>query len=104
MRLTKVPCTRTVFLFGLPLKGITQNKPRHPNILIIMTNQQRWDAMRCAGNLEIITPKMDRFAKEGVMINNDYSACLISAPLRTAFSTQTNTQKLDDRNQYSFYC
>ena len=30
-----------------------------PNILVLMTDQQRHDAMRCAGNRQIRTPALD---------------------------------------------
>ena len=45
---------------------IAHGQGKHPNVLIIMTDQQRWDAMGYAGNAEIKTPNMDRLAKEGV--------------------------------------
>ena len=37
-----------------------------PNILILMTDQQRADAMGCAGNPGIHTPNMDALAATGV--------------------------------------
>lgn len=65
-----------------------QNK--RPNVLIIMTDQQRWDAMQCAGNREIKTPNMDRIAREGVQFLNAYSACPVSVPARTSILTGRN--------------
>jgi arylsulfatase A-like enzyme len=64
-----------------------QAQEKHPNVLIIMTDQQRWDAMRCAGNLEIKTPNMDRLAKGGVQFLNAYSACPVSVPARSSILT-----------------
>ncbi|NDP20489.1 MAG: sulfatase-like hydrolase/transferase [Paludibacter sp.] len=66
---------------------ISFGQDKRPNVLIIMTDQQRWDAMRCAGNLEISTPNMDRIAKEGVQFTNAYSACPVSVPARTSILT-----------------
>ena len=37
------------------------------NVLLLMTDQQRFDAMSCAGNTVLETPNMDRIAREGVM-------------------------------------
>ena len=79
----------TVFAAGVispTIHSIAQNK-NSPNILFIMTDQQRWDAMQCAGNLEIKTPNMDRIAREGVQFMNAYSACPVSVPARTAILT-----------------
>ena len=39
------------------------------NLLFIMTDQQRWDAMSCAGNLVIKTPHLDQLAKAGRTIH-----------------------------------
>ncbi|MFB6295434.1 MAG: sulfatase-like hydrolase/transferase, partial [Halobacteriales archaeon] len=37
-----------------------------PNVLLIHTDQQRWDALGANGNDEIHTPNLDRLAAEGV--------------------------------------
>jgi predicted AlkP superfamily pyrophosphatase or phosphodiesterase len=44
----------------------TQEKKKPPNLLFIMTDQQRFDALSFAGNTVLKTPNMDRLAKEGV--------------------------------------
>lgn len=72
----------------VPVISIAQNK--RPNVLFIMTDQQRWDAMHCAGNPEIKTPNMDRIAREGVQFLNAYSACPVSVPARTSILTGRN--------------
>ncbi len=57
------------------------------NLLFIMTDQQRWDAMSCYGNPVIKTPNMDRIAREGVRFTSFYSACPVCVPARTAILT-----------------
>jgi len=57
------------------------------NVLFIMTDQQRWDALRCAGNLEIKTPNIDRLAKGGVQFTNAYSSCPVCVPARSSILT-----------------
>lgn len=64
-----------------------QAQEKHPNVLIIMTDQQRWDALGCAGNPEVRTPNIDRLAKGGVQFRNAYSACPVSVPARSAILT-----------------
>ncbi|MDX9748817.1 MAG: sulfatase-like hydrolase/transferase, partial [Paludibacter sp.] len=46
--------------------SLAEAQKKQPNVLFIMTDQQRWDALQCAGNREIKTPNMDRIAREGV--------------------------------------
>jgi hypothetical protein len=43
---------------GLP----AADPPRRPNILFIMTDQQRWDCVAANGNKFIQTPNLDRLA------------------------------------------
>jgi arylsulfatase A-like enzyme len=57
------------------------------NLLFIMTDQQRWDAMSCAGNPVIKTPHFDQLASEGVRFTSFYSACPVCTPARTAILT-----------------
>ena len=67
--------------------GANAKTGQQPNVLIIMTDQQRWDAMGCAGNMEVKTPNMDRLAKEGVRFSNAYSLCPVCVPARTSILT-----------------
>jgi len=52
-----------------------------PNIIYLMSDDQRWDAMGCMGNPVINTPNMDRLAGEGVLFENAFlttSICMAS--------------------------
>ena len=62
-------------------------KRSKPNLLFIMTDQQRFDAMSCAGNTLLETPNMDRLAREGVMFRNAYAANPVCVPARAVFLT-----------------
>ena len=57
------------------------------NLLFIMTDQQRWDAMSCAGNPVIKTPNLDRLAAEGARFPKFYSSCPVCTPARTVILT-----------------
>ncbi|MCU0786830.1 MAG: sulfatase-like hydrolase/transferase [Verrucomicrobia bacterium] len=65
------------------------NRPasRPVNLLFIMTDQQRWDALSCAGNPAIKTPNLDRLARQGARFTSFYSACPVCVPARTAMLT-----------------
>jgi arylsulfatase len=56
------------------------------NILLIMTDQQRWDAMGCAGDW-VHTPNIDRLAAEGVRFSNAYSNSPVCVPARVSLAT-----------------
>jgi len=51
------------------------------NIIFLMSDDQRWDAMGCMGNPVIKTPNMDRLANKGVLFENAFlttSICMAS--------------------------
>ena len=45
-------------------------KENPPNIIFILTDDQRWDALGYAGNDIIQTPQMDLLAREGLYFPN----------------------------------
>ena len=62
--------------------------PRRPlNLLFIITDQQRFDALGCAGNPVLKTPNLDRLAREGARFVNAYSSCPVCVPARTTILT-----------------
>jgi len=57
------------------------------NLLFIITDQQRFDALGCAGNPVLKTPNLDRLAREGARFVNAYSSCPVCVPARTVILT-----------------
>jgi len=55
---------------------------QRPNILLLYTDQQRWDALAAAGNPHIHTPNLDRLAAEGVLFENAFCNCPVCMPSR----------------------
>jgi arylsulfatase A-like enzyme len=60
---------------------------RRPNILILYTDQQRWDALGANGNREIQTPNLDRLAAEGVNFDRHFVQNPVCMPSRASFLT-----------------
>ena len=58
-----------------------------PNILVLMTDQHRADAMSCAGNPILRTPAMDAIAASGVRFTNACAATPVCVASRMAFIT-----------------
>lgn len=57
-----------------------------PNILLLMTDQQRWDAMGCSGDW-VQTPNLDRIANEGVQFTNCVTTSPVCIPTRLSLAT-----------------
>ncbi len=53
-----------------------------PNILLITTDQQRWDALGINGNPAIDTPNLDALAACGVNFSRAYITCPVCIPAR----------------------
>ena len=60
---------------------------RRPNILFLLTDDQRWDTMGCAGNPIIQTPNMDKLAQQGVLFRRNFVTTSICAVSRASFLT-----------------
>ncbi len=58
-----------------------------PNILFILSDDQRWDALGCAGNSIIQTPTLDRLARQGVRFENAFVTTPICAASRASILT-----------------
>lgn len=60
---------------------------QRPNILFLMTDDQRFDAMSCAGNQYLRTPAMDRIAGEGVRFEQAFVTNSLCSPSRATIVT-----------------
>ena len=58
-----------------------------PNVLLIMTDQHRFDLMNCAGNAFVKTPNIDRIARRGVRFTNAYCGYPVCLASRSAMLT-----------------
>jgi arylsulfatase A-like enzyme len=58
-----------------------------PNIILLLTDDQRWDALRCAGNTIIQTPNMDFLSENGIRFANSYVTTPICAASRASIFT-----------------
>ena len=58
-----------------------------PNLVFIMADQYRGDAMGCIGKEPVKTPHLDRLAAEGVNFTNAVSSYPVSSPARAMLMT-----------------
>ena len=59
----------------------------HPNIVIIMTDQQQYDKIGWLGTPGLSTPAMDRIAENGITFTNAYCSFPLSIPSRFSMFT-----------------
>ncbi len=68
-------------LIGLHAADAPKPAPARPNILFLLTDDQRWNALGCMGDPNIKTPNLDHLAREGVIFRNHFvttSICCVS--------------------------
>lgn len=62
------------------LSGLAQ-QPARPNLIFLLTDDHRWDALGAAGNRIIQTPNLDQLASQGILFKNAYvttAICCVS--------------------------
>ena len=60
---------------------------KKPNILFILTDQQRLSTLSCYEQTQCIAPNMNRLAKEGILFKNAYTVCPLCSPARATIMT-----------------
>lgn len=96
------------FLIGIcfnPQYLFAQQKD--PNIIFILTDDHRWDAMSSMGHPFIKTPHLDSLADQGILFENAFVTTSLCSPSRASFLTGqyahrhgvvTNHTPWDNRN------
>ena len=90
-----------------------QNRPknsrRRPNLLFIMTDQQRFDAFSRAAYQEgerkiLYTPHMDKLAEEGVLFGRAYTSSPVCGPARTSLFTGLSIENRSEERRVGKEC
>ncbi len=69
-----------------------------PNIIFILTDDQRWDALGYSGNKIIYTPEMDKLANEGTYFLNG----IVTTPICAASRASLITGLYERTHRYTF--
>lgn len=79
---------RLVFtLFASLLLGPSALAAARPNLVLLITDDQRWDCLSCAGHPFLKTPNIDRLAAEGVHFRNAFVTTSICCVSRASYMT-----------------
>lgn len=82
--------------FSLKAQKIVETQK--PNIIFILTDDQRFDAIGYAGNELISTPEMDKLAKEGTYFKN----AMVTTPICAASRASILTGLYERTHSYNF--
>lgn len=78
--------TRRQFLATTSLAASAQVAKR-PNVVYIVTDDQRWDLLSLRGHPFVKTPNMDRIGVEGALFVNSFVTTSLCSPSRASFMT-----------------
>ncbi|MEN8250931.1 MAG: sulfatase-like hydrolase/transferase [Bacteroidota bacterium] len=96
--------TFTCVLFLLVTQNSFAKEKYKTNLLFIMTDQQRYDALSIAGNTVLQTPNLDRLAGQGAWFKNAYTPCPVCAPARSSILTGHTVEHTGARtNNHAYY-
>ena len=105
---------RTALLFSIILAlgcKSTSLKPGNPintespNLLFIIVDQMRYDALSIAGNPIVKTPNLDKLARQGAYFKNAYTPVAVCGPARSSILTGTtiNTHGVNTNDKTYYY-
>lgn len=87
-----------LFVVSFSFAQKRRNSNERPNIIFILTDDQRWSALGYAGNDIIQTPEMDKLATQGVYFNS----AIVTTPICSASRSSIFTGLHERTHKYTF--
>lgn len=87
MRYSEILFACSALTTVFPVAYAQQQQQQHPNLVFIMADQYRGDALGCIGKEPVRTPCLDKLASEGVLFTNSVSSYPVSSPARAMLMT-----------------
>ncbi|MBM4002487.1 MAG: sulfatase [Planctomycetes bacterium] len=89
MKSTSTLLTALLLVPWAALDAAEAKKPpaNRPNVLFLICDDIRWNAMSCAGHPVLKTPNIDRLASEGVRFENMFCTTSLCSPSRASILT-----------------
>ena len=81
----------------------TPKQQQKPNIIYIMCDDMGYGDLGCYGQQYILTPNIDRMAKEGMRFTQAYAGAPVSAPSRACFMTGQHSGHTEVRGNKEYW-
>lgn len=88
-------------LATLVLSATAHAQTSRPNILVIITDDQRWNTLGLAGHPHIKTPNIDRIGKQGVYFKNAFCTTSLCSPSRASILSGLYAHKHGVRDNFT---
>jgi N-acetylglucosamine-6-sulfatase len=87
-RLARVVVVAAIAISAGCGRGSSAVPSKRPNIVFVLTDDQRWDAISLQGHSgPLKTPNIDRIGKEGVYFRNTFATTSLCSPSRASIQT-----------------
>jgi arylsulfatase A-like enzyme len=93
-----LPDLKAICLLSCSIWAGTTIAQQKPNIIFILTDDHRWDALGYAGNKIVQTPEMDKLAREGAY----FSKAFVTTPICAASRASILTGMYERTHGYTF--
>lgn len=77
-------CTLLLAVMFSTAAAPAQPPPSRPNVVVVLCDDIRWDALSCAGHPHLKTPAIDRLAAEGLYFENMFCTTSLCSPSRAS--------------------
>jgi arylsulfatase len=85
-------CAAAITLPGCTVApGNRGGEKKRPNIIFIMADDLGFGKLGCYGGKKILTPSVDRMAREGLRFTEAYAGHCVCAPSRSVLNTGQHT-------------
>ena len=85
------------------VNAMAQKHQQRPNIIYIMCDDMGYGDLGCYGQQYILTPNIDRMAKEGMRFTQAYAGVPVSAPSRACFMTGQHSGHTEVRGNKEYW-
>ncbi|OFX58413.1 MAG: hypothetical protein A2066_21260 [Bacteroidetes bacterium GWB2_41_8] len=79
-----LPILYPIVGFGISLKKDSNTTQKKPNVIILFADQHNKDVMGFEGHPDVLTPNLDKLAKQSVVFDRAYCSVGICAPSRSS--------------------
>ncbi len=82
-----LPILYPIIGFGFSLNKESKDNQKKPNVIILFSDQHNKDVMGFEGHPDVLTPNLDKLAKQSVVFDRAYCTTGICAPSRSSLMT-----------------
>jgi len=68
----------------MSLSSLATSQAKKPNVVVVLTDDQRADTLSCEGHACLKTPNLDRLAREGTRFKNSFVTTSLCSPSRAS--------------------